>query len=260
MGDSREVLSRAASPPDAVIRYGSGSEQVADVRLPARPDRPVTLLVVLHGGFWRHAWDRVHTRPMANALAAAGFAVVTPEYARTGGGGGWPATFDDVELAVARLPGLVADLGVDVDRVVLVGHSAGGHLALWCAGRGLPAQYAGVTALAPVADLSEAHRQGLDDDAVGELMGGSPTEVAERYGMADPCRLPPPQLPVVVVHGTHDVQVPVELSERYAARIGADLRVLEGVEHFALIDPRTPAWAAVLAAVRFVHNGPGRAP
>src|SRR5690242_9533275 len=140
-----DVLTRAAPPPDFVVSYGPGDDQVADVRLPAqsaRP-RPAPLVLFLHGGFWRAAYDRAHTGPLAEALAAAGFAVCTPEFRRTGqAGGGWPGTFDDVAAAVDALPGLVAEVAgaaadvVDVGRVVLGGHSAGGHLALWAAGRG----------------------------------------------------------------------------------------------------------------------------
>jgi acetyl esterase/lipase len=111
---------------------------------------------------------------MADGLVEAGYAVATPEYARTGAGGGWPATFDDVARAVAELPALVAGLAndvVSVDRVVLVGHSAGGQLALWSAVRGLPDGYVGAVALAPVADLTEAFRLDLDHGAVGALLG-----------------------------------------------------------------------------------------
>ncbi|MGH8776851.1 MAG: alpha/beta hydrolase [Jiangellaceae bacterium] len=255
VGDPRDVLRRRASPPDVVVAYGPGADQVADVRLPAAPDAPATLVVLLHGGFWRSVYDRVHTRPMADGLVDAGYAVVMPEYARTGDGGGWPATFDDVALALGRLPRLAADLGVDADHVVLVGHSAGGQLALWCAARGLPGPYLGVVALAPVADLAEAHRLDLDGGAVAALLGGGPDDLPDRYDAADPCRLPPPELPVVVVHGSADVEVPTDLSERYAAHAGAGLRILPGVEHFGLIDPRAPAWPAVLGAVQFVQEG-----
>jgi acetyl esterase/lipase len=249
--DPRDVLEREATPPDAVIRYGTMPEQVADVRLPDH-DRG-RLVVLMHGGFWREAWDRAHTRPMADGLVAAGYAVTTPEFARTGGRGGWPTTFEDVALAVARVPALVSELPadrVDATRPLLLGHSAGGHLALWCAGKGLVNDYAGVVALAPVADLAAAYRRNLDDGAVAALLGGSPDDLPERYEQADPSRLPPPSVPVVVVHGTDDAQVPIELSRRYVDHAGAEMRPLPGVEHFGLIDPLSSAWAAVLAAVR----------
>lgn len=255
VGDPREVLRRPASAPDAVLRYGDGPEQLIDVRLPA--GRRGRMVVLLHGGFWRSAYDRVQVRPMADGLAAAGFVVAVPEFARTGAGGGWPSTFDDVTLAVSRLPALVGGLDepvTTVGRPLLTGHSAGGHLALWCAGTMVLQAYAGVVALAPVADLAEAYRLDLDGGAVADLLGGSPDEVPDRYAAADPCRLPPPVVPVRVVHGTDDAQVPVRLSRHYAVRTGAELRELSGVEHFGLIDPLSRAWPDVLDAVRSVHD------
>jgi acetyl esterase/lipase len=259
MADPRDVLNRTGSPPDAVIRYGPSPGQIADLRLPSRSTRPVSSIVLLHGGFWRSEYDRTHLRPMADGLAEAGYAVATPEYARPGAGGGWRSTFDDVRIAVARLPELVGD-SVAVSKVVLVGHSAGGHLALWCAGLDLLDAYAGVVALAPIADLVAAYRLDLDGGAVRDLLGGSPEQVPDRYDAADPCRLPAPTSRVVVLHGEDDAQVPTGASIRYAARSGAELHMLAGVEHFGLIDPTSAAWPAVLKAVRSVHDGTTRGP
>jgi acetyl esterase/lipase len=257
--DPREVLTRPASAPDVVVRYGPRNDQIADLRLPKSPGAP--LVVVLHGGFWRNAWDRIHTRPMADGLVDAGFAVAIPEYARTGDGGGWPTTFDDVALAVHDLPAvIIAAVGdvVDPTRIVLAGHSAGGQLALWCASRRLPAGYVGVVALAPVADLAEAYRLGLDGGAVRELIGGGPDDLPDRYDQADPTRLPQPSLPVVAVHGTDDASVPSELSRRYAAHSGAALLLLDGIGHFELIDPRSAAWPMVLDAISGLATRPLR--
>lgn len=142
--DPREVLTRPAPPPDHVLRYGPGPDQVADVRLPpglgtGEGARVPTLVLLLHGGFWRAAYDRTHLGPLATALAAENFVVCTPEFRRTGQpGGGWPGTFDDVATAVDRLPGLVRSAlpgAAGAGQVILAGHSAGGHLALWSAGR-----------------------------------------------------------------------------------------------------------------------------
>src|SRR5262249_24333179 len=139
-----DVLTRPAPAPDLVIRYGTGPEHVADVRLPksrtGAAARPSPLVIFLHGGFWRVAYDRSHTGPMATALASAGYAVCVPEFRRTGQpGGGWPGTFDHAAAAVDRSPALVRDAagpGVIADGPpLLAGHSAGGHLALWAAGR-----------------------------------------------------------------------------------------------------------------------------
>jgi acetyl esterase/lipase len=254
----REVLDRPVPPPDAIVRYGDHPDQVADVRLPAAPCG-LPLVVVLHGGFWRSDWDRAHTGPLAAALAAAGHPVAQLEYRRTGApGAGWRATFDDVTAGIAALPGLVTDLGVAVARPVLLGHSAGGHLALWYATTTAPAAR-GVVALAPVADLAEAYRLDLDDGAVAALLGGGPREWPERYAAVDPAVRRPPPLPTVIIHGDRDRQVPVDMSRRYAAaarRAGGpvDLVELPGVDHFALIDPLAPTWGEVTAALQLVRR------
>lgn len=287
MADPREVMTRPARPPDLQVRYGPLDEHVADVRLPrwageGSPGVPPSgrpLVVVVHGGFWRQARDRSHTGPQCAALADAGYVVAAMEYRRTGGAGGWPATFDDVAAAVDALPPLVAqavseraasdqvDVGrVDIDRVVLVGHSAGGHLALWAASRHrLPPSspwhrdrpdpaLRGVVSLAGVCDLGEASRLGLGDGAVEALLGGGPEQMAERYGQADPVRLLPTGVPSVLLHGDADLQVPDEVSRRYAVRAAAagdDARLvtLPGTDHFALIDPLSRAWPLVVSAI-----------
>ncbi|HMH92733.1 MAG TPA: alpha/beta hydrolase, partial [Streptosporangiaceae bacterium] len=232
------------------------------------------MVIFLHGGFWRAAFDRTHTGPLAEALASAGFAVCTPEYRRTGQpGGGWPGTFDDVVAAVDALPDLVAAAAAasggraDLGRVVLAGHSAGGHLALWAAGRGVlpeggrwaaagvagvPAA-AGVVSLAGVCDLAACFRLGLGGDAAGALMGGGPDRYPDRYRAADPTGLLPTGIRSRLVHGTADDRVPAELSIRYAERgrgAGDDVtcELLAGLEHFEVIDPLSGAWPAVLAA------------
>jgi len=234
------VLSRPAPAPDATVAYGPGPEQVADVRLPSTVAGPLVLF--LHGGFWRAAWDRTHTGALAADLATRGYPVACPEYRRTGQpGGGWPGTFDDVLAAVTALPGLLGIPGPPI----LAGHSAGGHLALWAATR-VPS--AGVLALAPVTDLTEAYRLDLDRGAVAALLGGPPSAVPE----ADPARSDPPAVPVRIVHGSADAQVPVAMSRAYAARPGGDVRLIElpGAEHFGLIDPFSAAWPTVVAALR----------
>ena len=286
--DPRDVLTRPAPPPDHLLRYGPGPDQVADLRLPPRlgldaAGRAPVLILLLHGGFWRAAFDRTHLGSLAAALAAESFAVCTPEFRRTGQpGGGWPGTFDDVALAVDRLPGLVRAVlpaGSEVGEVILAGHSAGGHLALWSAGRhrldpdspwhvspggasgvgGVSSAgvtgVAGVVALAPVSDLAACYEAGLDDDAAGDLLGGGPAEQPARYAVADPARLIPLGVPVRIVHGTADDRVPFAMSESFAARDGVagdsvQLDVLAGGGHFGVIDPLSAAWPVVLAAFR----------
>lgn len=268
MRDPREVLTRAAPPPRLTVAYGGSPDQVADVWLPDGGGR-APLVVVVHGGFWRAGYDRTHTRPQCAGLAAAGYAVAAIEYRRVGAGGGWPATFDDVAAALDTVPALVArataggPAEADAARVVHVGHSAGAHLAVWAASRGrLPAgarwtasseraRPTGVVALAGVLDLRAAAELDLDDGAARELLGGGPAQRPERYAAADPLGLAPPGVPVALLHGADDRQVPPEFSRRYAAAAGplATLREPAGVEHFGLIDPESPAWPAVLDAV-----------
>lgn len=273
MRDPREVLTRSAPPPRLTVAYGDLPDQVADVWWPDVPGlSDVPLVVVVHGGFWRAEYDRRHTRPQCAGLAAAGYAVAAIEYRRVGSGGGWPATFDDVAVALDTVPALVAaataggPVRVDLERVVHVGHSAGAQLAVWAASRhrlppGAPwagellvrPRPAGVVALAGVLDLDAAAELDLDHGAVRALLGGGPAERPERYAAADPLRLVPAGVPVALLHGTDDGYVPLELSRRYAAAAGTDtgatLSELTGVGHFDLIDPESSAWPAVLDAV-----------
>jgi acetyl esterase/lipase len=266
MPDSREVLTRPAPPPDVTLTYGPHPCHVIDVRLPAQ--LPAPLVVMIHGGFWRSEYDRTHTGPMTAALASAGYVVAIPEFRRTdgrrgrlfrrkggargrlfrrkGGEGGWPGTFDDIAAALDAVPGLLAPYSSEPP--VVLGHSAGGHLALWAATRP-HARMRAVVSLAGCADLTMCSELGLDDGATDLLMGGSPDRVPERYDLADPARLPTPAVPVTLLHGTADDRVPIEVGRSYAARTGSELRELPGVGHFALIDPLSPAWPRVLEAV-----------
>jgi acetyl esterase/lipase len=251
--DPRAVLTRPAPPPDATLPYGDHPDQVADLRLPAPGAPPRPLVVVVHGGFWRQEYDRTHTGPLSADLAARGWPVAQLEYRRTGasGSGGWPGTFADVAAGLSLLPALVADVWPasgsqrhpGLARPLLVGHSAGGHLALWWAGR---AQVRGVVALAPVTDLAEAHRLDLDGGAVAALLGGAPGDVPHRYAYASPGVAPHP---VIVVHGSLDRQVPVHMSRAWAATTGIPLVELPDTEHFGLIDPLSSAWPTVVQAV-----------
>lgn len=263
--DPREVMNRPAPGPDEVVAYGEGPDRVADVFWPAPGGATGTLVVLVHGGFWRAATDRTHTRATCAGLTAAGHAVAAIEYHRVGqAGGGWPGTLDDVAAAVDTVPGLVGALerGAGLRRTVLVGHSAGGHLVAWAVSRpSLPASSpwhvpdvgaALAVSLGGVVDLRLGHELGLGDGAVAALLGGDPGDVPDRFAEADPAALTP-AAPVVLVHGTDDDVVPVAVVRSYvvaAGGRGGDVRLVEEpVEHFGVIDPRSPAWASVLAAV-----------
>ncbi|MEU5051966.1 alpha/beta hydrolase [Streptomyces sp. NPDC021096] len=223
-------------PVAVTVAYGPHPSQVIDLYRGGPAALRVTLL---HGGFWREAYDRHHLAPLAAALAGRGAEVVLAEYRRVGGGGGWPATFDDVVRALEA--GERACTAAS--RHVLVGHSAGGHLALWAASSPLAAgvRVDHVVAVAPVADLARARALRLSGGAVAELVG--PGEEAA----ADPMRLLPPRAPVTVLHGTEDEDVPVALSRAYAGAAGAALELLEGAGHYEPITVGTPECARLLA-------------
>ncbi|MDM7831863.1 alpha/beta hydrolase family protein [Cellulomonas edaphi] len=246
--------------PDVVVPYGPHADQVVDLHLPDRRDAP--LVCLLHGGFWRAAYDRMHVRVVVDALTAAGYAVANVEYRRVGSGGGWPGTFDDVAAALDAVPAMLAERlpgRANTGSIVYVGHSAGGHLALWAALRSPAPRVLGVVPLAPVADLGAAHALGLSRGAVSELLGGSPTDVPDRYSAADPMALGRPHARAVVLHGERDDVAPLALSQAYAARTGVELRALPGIGHFELIDPTSSAWPAVRTAIDDVAQS-GREP
>jgi acetyl esterase/lipase len=241
--------------------YGPDRSQRADLHLPPGPG-PHPVMILIHGGSWRRRYGRMVMRGLAGDLVRRGWAVWNIEYRRLGAGGGWPATFDDVAAAIDYLEELDAPL--DLARVSVLGHSAGGHLALWAASRDrLPAGAPGaiereprvglerVISQAGVCDLAGGYRD-WHGGAVRVLMGGSPQELPERYAVADPLGLVPLQTPVLLVHGVLDQTVSVRLSRRYARSAHAAGGSVELVEiegeagrHRAHVDPRGAAWAAV---------------
>lgn len=255
------MLHRAAEAPDVVVRYADHFDAVMDVYLPAsigRPARPSVLIFAVHGGFWRQAFDRRHLRPLAMALALRGFVVAVPEYRRVGGLGGWPVTGTDVEAALAACAGLVdAAAPGRIDTAapcVVTGHSAGGHLAIWAGLRAGASRVSHIVALAPVTDLVYAADRGLGGKATQALLGGAPRDVPQSYAAADARRLLPGGVPVIILQGSDDAEVPVELNRRVAGDHvdGSSLRYVElpGVDHFALIDPLSPVFeSAVLPAI-----------
>lgn len=238
------MLTRPTTDPYSGWSYGESADAVADVF--ASPDRDTGLpvLVLVHGGYWRPEYDRAHLRPTAAALARRGHLVVSLEYRRIPGDP--DATTSDIRTALAALPGLLARHGVAADRdVLLVGHSAGGHLALWAATHAA-SRIRACVALAPVADLLEAQRLDLDDGAVTAFLGCP----ADARPDLDPTRCHAPAVPVTVIHGARDTLVPVALALSYAHARARDadtrLVVVPDAAHFELIDPRSPSWAIVL--------------
>lgn len=257
--DPRAVLTRSAPPPARTEAYGPDPAQVYDVRLPSGAARGATVVVV-HGGFWQAEFDRAHAAGEAQAFADDGFHVAVLEYRRVGmPGGGWPGTVEDVTAALAAVR---ADAGLP-SPMVLVGHSAGGHLVTWAASQPWAHGLAGAVSLAGCVDLALTARLHLGEDAAQSLMGGEPDAADEAtdaaWAVADPARLSP-AVPVVLLHGADDVTVPVEVSRSYEQRMRQPagdqqhaqvrLTVIPACEHFGLIDPEHPAFAEVRDAVR----------
>ena len=240
------ILDLAPPPPGERIAYGRDPHQFAELRRP-KPFGVVPVVIFIHGGYWRARYDLTHTGHLCVALNKAGWATWSLEYRRLGHpGGGWPGTFDDV-LAGARR--LMAMDDIDRQRIVVAGHSAGGHLALWMAARKV-VPLVGVTALAGITDLRRAHELGLSNGVVSELLGGSPEDQPERYTKASPIEMLPIAARQRLLHGRADQVAPFELSERFArASKNAELVALDGAGHFELIDPRAACWAAVEQAI-----------
>jgi acetyl esterase/lipase len=266
--DAAVVRDLVPDPEVTRIDYGTHPSQFGELTLPAGEPRGV--VVVVHGGFWRRRYGLELGRPLAADLATAGYAAWNVEYRRVGGDGGWPATFTDTAAAVDLLAGPLQEAAggrLPLDRVVAVGHSAGGHLAAWLAARpGLPpdvpgagpqVRLRGVVSQAGVLDLVDAHTRGVGGGAVSDLLGGGPHEVPDRYALASPIARLPLGVPVVCVHGTADANVPIRQSERFVAAAGnaAELVTLPGADHFAVIDPATEAWRVCRDAVeRLLHR------
>jgi acetyl esterase/lipase len=233
-------------------RYGDHFHQFADLLLPRETDGPLPVAVLLHAGFWREQYSLELAEDLARDLAGRGWAAWNVEYRRVGdvSGGGYPATLEDVAAAIDFLQTLDAPL--DLARVVTVGQSAGGHLALWAATREAPAvPLAGAVSQAGTLDLRAADRDGLGDGATTEFMGGHADERAEAYADASPIERLPLGIPQLLVHGEADDVVPPSQSTAYAeaARAAGDdveLVLRPGEDHFVHTDPANAAWGDVV--------------
>ncbi len=236
--------------------YGPHARHVGDWWLPDRVEQRLPTVVLVHGGFWRPEWDLSLEDDVAADLAARGILVWNVDYRPSSEP--WPATLADVAAAHDHA---CTSPRADLARTAVVGHSAGGHLALWLASRRrLPAGAPGaaprvpppvlVVAQAPVADLREAARLGLGSGAVQALLGGAPADVPDRVAVADPLGLLPTGVPTVCVHGEADDDVPIAQSEAFVARAGGAARLvrLPG-GHLEHLDPAGAAVAVLRDAV-----------
>lgn len=252
-------------PPDGELRYGPGREAFGHLYLPAAAG-PHPVAVVLHGGCWEAGYGLRPLGSLCAALASEGIAAWNLEFRRVGNGGGWPGTFEDVAAGADFLRTVARANNLDLGRVVALGHSAGGHLALWLAARHrlpgesvlvsrspLPVQ--GVVSLAGIADLEAGFRLKLCGDAIEALLGGTPVRFPDRYRHASPAGLLPLGMPHEHIVGSEDTIVPPDHVRAFveAASLAGDaahLVVLAGIGHFEPVAPSSPAWPVVREAVR----------
>jgi acetyl esterase/lipase len=269
-----DILTRPAPSADHRIHYDSGPYQFGDLWLPASPATSrLPLVVFLHGGWWQSAYDLEYAGHLCAALKAVGVATWSVEYRRVGStGGGWPTTFQDVAAGFDFVATLAKSYPLDLNRTIAMGHSAGGHLAFWLAGRHhIPAAspihepqpkvslqgliaLAGAVDLRLTCDLSGYFTFAHDKHEVYSLMGGAPSEHEDRYRAGNPGDLLPFSVPQILIQGTLDGQIPPELPPRWAEMAqhqGEQVTVamIPGADHFDVVDPTSKAWPTVQAAV-----------
>lgn len=270
-----ELQALPSNPADLREAYGNDSSQYGELRLPSGSG-PHPVVVLVHGGCFKAAYATLRDlAPMGDVLKEAGIATWNIEYRRTGQpGGGWPGTYLDVANAVDHLRAIAQQHSLDLNRVVLVGHSAGGHLAMWAAARSRvpqesaihssdPLPVRGVLDLAGPLDLTAniaGYQAMCRDTVITGLLGGSPAQVAERYAHASPIRLVPLGIPQVLLMGEHEDFVPRNIAEAYvsaAARAGDQVRliVIPGVGHFEIASPRASTWPRVMSVIQSLLDG-----
>ncbi|MHA7248774.1 alpha/beta hydrolase [Arthrobacter tecti] len=258
-GPTQPSAPAGASEEPMRYTYGSDPSQFADLYLPEGEPRGV--VVIIHGGFWRSQYSLELGVPLAGDLTPRGFACWNLEYRRVGNGGGWPETFEDIAAGIDLLATAAKEYGFDTRTTTALGHSAGGHLAVWAAGRaslpsGAPGASApavpltGVVSQSGVLNLQLAYEERLGSGAVQNLLG---EPEGDKYRLADPMSAIPLAVPVVALHGKDDSTVPLSQSESYveaavSAGAEAELVLIPG-DHFAIITPGTDAWESVVDAV-----------
>ena len=271
----QELSSLPTRPPDRRIPYGTDSSQYGELRVPTGPG-PHAVVVLVHGGCFKAAYAQAsQLGQIGDALKAKGIATWNIEYRRLGQpGSGWPGTYLDVAHGVDHLRAIASQHKLDLGRVVIVGHSAGGHLAMWAAARsrvpkGSPLYVAnplpvrGVLDLAGPVDMTAHVREyeGLcQDSVITTLLGGTPSTVPDRYAQASPIALLPLGVPQVIAIGTYEDYVPRELVDAYttaAVKAGDSVRTLffPGAGHFEIASASQWTWPRIETAIRALLDG-----
>lgn len=240
-------------------KYGSDPSQEGDLFLPQ--GKPLAMLCLFHGGFWLMPYGRDQMTEVAQNLARQGFAVWNVEYRRIGAeGGAWPGTFDDVIASINHIQYLYKTYQIPSDtKVVLIGHSAGGQLAIWAGKQNELDKAVHVTlqvkpdlivGLAPVIDLTKTFKEQLGRQSVLHLLKGTPDDMPERYTLYDPAKFAPIRIPQLIIHGKDDDVLPVQWSRDYATlsqSAGAEIELIDiaGGGHMDFIDPDSEAIAVM---------------
>jgi acetyl esterase/lipase len=247
---SEAILSKKPSNPDLRFSYGQDSNQFADIRVPAGKG-PHPVVFFIHGGYWRAKYDLTYAGHLCDALKKLGIATWNVEYRRVGNpGGGWPGTFEDIRSAYHALLEHKNDstAKLDLKKLCIAGHSAGGHLAVCLAA--FESSVTRVLSLAGVLDLRRAWELHLSNDAAAAFLGGTPSEVPDHYREASPAERAIPHATQKLIHGTADEDVPYEISKSYADKKKqggehVELITLPDIGHFEIVDPGSGIWKQV---------------
>jgi acetyl esterase/lipase len=249
--NSEDILTLKPPPADQRVSYGSDPLHFIDVRLPKK-NASRRAAMFIHGGYWRAKYDLVHAGHICADLAQRGWLSLNVEYRRVGNpGGGWPGTFSDLRRAYDFIRSSARKWNIDADKISVLGHSAGGQLAVALAAHDHRIKH--VVSLAGLLDLYKAYELHLSNDAAVEFMGGTPAQVGDHYKEASPSTLNV-KAEQLIVHGKKDDSVPYSISADYVRhKSGAeriDFLSLDDADHFQIVDPRTPQWRSIVAAIK----------